>query len=225
MDNIIIYKITNIINKKVYIGKSLTKYRWKKHLWYLKMGTHINKHLQSSFNKYGIESFTFEIIEFCKKNDLSRREIYWIKKYKSTDPSLGYNKTKGGDGLNATQEIKDKISKKLSGVPHTEERRKNESLSHLGYKFTKKQNKKKSKSIRVYYKNNPDAGKNRNYKSRKIVLQYNLNMILINEWPSTGEIQRQLKIDRGSISKCCNGKVKTAGGFIWKYKKNNNKIF
>lgn len=52
----------------------------------------------------------------------------------------------------------------------------------------------------------------------KRVLQYDLNNNFIKEWESMQEVQRQLKIKNGSISKCCNGKAKTAGGFIWRIK-------
>lgn len=55
-----------------------------------------------------------------------------------------------------------------------------------------------------------------NYKSKKIV-QYDLNGNFIRFWDSMGEVEREAGISHGSISQCCNGKRKTAGGFIWKY--------
>ena len=73
-------------------------------------------------NKYGINNFSFEIIEECKKNELSEKEKYWINYYNSTSPN-GYNLTKGGDGGNTFQyrtekqmeETKRKISIANSG--------------------------------------------------------------------------------------------------------------
>ena len=74
-------------------------------------------------NKYGINNFSFEIIEKCKKDELSNKEKYWISFYNSTSPN-GYNLTKGGEGGNTfqyrteeqMQETKKKISKVTSGV-------------------------------------------------------------------------------------------------------------
>lgn len=58
-----IYKITNLINKKIYIGSSCyIKRRWSEHKSDLNNNSHCNKHLQRAWNKYGEESFSFEII-------------------------------------------------------------------------------------------------------------------------------------------------------------------
>lgn len=60
--------------------------------------------------------------------------------------------------------------------------------------------------------------KNTNGKLSKPVAQYSINMELIKVWPSAREIERQLGFAPQNISKCCNGKRKTAYGFIWRYK-------
>lgn len=70
--------------------------------------------------------------------------------------------------------------------------------------------------------NNPKApntyiGKKIN-KGSKIVLQYDCDGNFIKQWPSTMEIQRELKYHRGNISNCCNGVVEQSYGYIWKYK-------
>lgn len=97
-----IYKITNIFNNKVYIGKAKNIYlRCKKgHYNLLKRNQHRNNHLQSSWNKYKEKMFIFEILEEYEFNRelLNKREIYWIEFYNSNNPQYGYNKTKGGDG-------------------------------------------------------------------------------------------------------------------------------
>lgn len=51
--------------------------------------------------------------------------------------------------------------------------------------------------------------------------QYDLENNFIRTWFNSGEASNALKIDRGHIVDCCNGKRKTSGGFIWKYKKDN----
>lgn len=87
-----IYKITNIINQKTYIGSSIEiKVRMMKHKYMLKSNTHYNNHLQNSFNEYGENNFEFEIIEECSLDELIVRENYFINKYKSNDFNSGYN--------------------------------------------------------------------------------------------------------------------------------------
>ena len=93
----IIYKITNQVNNKVYIGlttESLQK-RWCGHKVDSKKK---NSHLYISMRKYGIENFTIEIIDetdsFEKLGELER---YYIKQYNSQDPNYGYNITAGGE--------------------------------------------------------------------------------------------------------------------------------
>ena len=56
-----------------------------------------------------------------------------------------------------------------------------------------------------------------NTKSSKTVLQYDRQGNLIQKWPSTAEIQRQLGIPSAHISMCCHNKIKTARGYVWRY--------
>lgn len=93
-----IYKIENKINHKVYIGQSRDLHeRRLGHLCGLRNGNHYNKHLQASVNKYGINNFSFTVIEECDKDKLNDREIYWIAKYDSMNNSKGYNREGGGN--------------------------------------------------------------------------------------------------------------------------------
>ncbi len=104
-----IYKITNILNNKIYIGKDTTS-----DPNYFGSGLIITR----SITKYGIENFTKEVIdETDDYEELSKKEIYWIDKYNSTDRNVGYNISKGGDGGDVftnhpdIELIKEKISK------------------------------------------------------------------------------------------------------------------
>lgn len=90
-----IYKITNTINNKVYIGQSVDiTARWTRHKNDCKKEKFSHYPLYRSFNKYGIDNFTFEVIEECSKDCLDEREKYWIGYYNSF--YNGYNQTKGG---------------------------------------------------------------------------------------------------------------------------------
>ena len=111
-----IYKTTNLINGKIYIGK-----RIKDVYGYLGSG----KIIKRAIEKYGKENFIREIIEdnIDDKGKLSEREIYWIKYYDSTNPKIGYNITMGGGGFNVhhSEETKHKLSIANKGKVRTEE--------------------------------------------------------------------------------------------------------
>jgi group I intron endonuclease len=78
-----IYKIINLKNEKLYIGSAVYfPSRKALHLFQLRNNKHFNKHLQSAFNKYGEESFKFEILEECFKDNLIEREQFYINTLK-----------------------------------------------------------------------------------------------------------------------------------------------
>ena len=87
-----IYKITNKINNKCYIGQSINvENRIEGHIKDLINNKHKNKHLQSSFNKYGFINFSFEIIKECNECELDKIEEKLIINSKSYLPENGYN--------------------------------------------------------------------------------------------------------------------------------------
>lgn len=75
-----IYKITCLINNKIYIGSAkIVQYRKHQHFVDLKNNKHCNKKLQRSYNKYGKENFIFEILEFVEdKSKLIEREQFYL---------------------------------------------------------------------------------------------------------------------------------------------------
>ena len=93
-----IYKITNLINNKCYIGKTLNtiQERWREHCSDYKRRDEEKRPLYSAMNKYGIENFKIEEIEQCNEDIINDREKYWIEYYGSF--KKGYNATLGGDG-------------------------------------------------------------------------------------------------------------------------------
>lgn len=67
--------------------------------------------------------------------------------------------------------------------------------------------------------NTEHARKNNLINDEKMIIQYSLDNKFIKVWKSQHEASRELNIHQGDISKCCNNKLKTAGKFIWKFKK------
>lgn len=112
-----IYKITNKVNGKMYIGQSLDIYsRWTHHIWCGRKGN-VEKHTSPIYNairKYGIENFIFEIIEVVNDASLlNDKEIMYISKFNTyvhSENANGYNCTLGG-GLDNSAETRYKISK------------------------------------------------------------------------------------------------------------------
>lgn len=85
-----VYKVTNNINGKIYVGQHKSTVLDES---YWGSGVLIRR----SQEKYGLENFTIEILEWCSsKEDLDSKEIYWIKELNSTDPAVGYNIGFGG---------------------------------------------------------------------------------------------------------------------------------
>lgn len=90
-----IYKITNIVTNKIYVGKTTIGYlnRFRSHI---KESVNGRTRLSNSIRKHGIENFKVERICVCPDNLLNKLEIQFIKQYKSYE--FGYNITKGGEG-------------------------------------------------------------------------------------------------------------------------------
>jgi group I intron endonuclease len=118
-----IYKITNLVNNKVYIGQSWNiEKRLYDHKCYFTRDTMVRDHLYKSFLKYGSESFKFEIIQEIQILDMSTNELqneldilekHHIALCRSENPEFGYNKTSGGEHFTPSDEIRNKISEKI----------------------------------------------------------------------------------------------------------------
>lgn len=126
-----IYKITNLITKKIYIGQSIhINIRFNKHksVSMNKNDPNYDKDLYKDMRIYGLNNFSFEIIELCDEKLLNEREIYYISFYNCIEPN-GYNRNKGGntgqlltpewvlkvrDELKNSKESTEKIGKKYN---------------------------------------------------------------------------------------------------------------
>lgn len=111
-----VYKITNSVNNKVYVGKSVNVWkRWSTHKRKLLANIHFNTHLQAAVNKYGIEQFTCTVLESCSVNTLNEREIFWIMTLDSRNKNKGYNKVEGGEGGRLNDSSIAKMKASLTG--------------------------------------------------------------------------------------------------------------
>ena len=115
---ILIYKVTNKINKKIYIGQTtLTlNQRQNRHrtTFYHQRAREVNSsRFYNAIGKYGFDNFKFEEIEKCDTlESLDEREMYWIQFYKSHERKFGYNIKLGGNTAPLPKSIRDKIGKK-----------------------------------------------------------------------------------------------------------------
>ncbi len=157
-----IYKTTNLINRKIYIGQ--THYDKPN---YFGSGTLIT----NAIKKYGIENFIKEYIdEVNSQEELDEKEMYWIKKYNSQDKTIGYNIADGGwNYLTMTDEIKEKISNTLKGKYVGDSAfRKGISLTEEHKQAISNANKGKSLTEETKYKiSEANKGKNHSEESRE----------------------------------------------------------
>jgi group I intron endonuclease len=202
-----VYKITNKINNKVYVGSTCNYIkRITSHKNLLIKNKHSNDHLQSSWNKYGSNSFEFSIIEHIEPEKLIKLETNYIELYKSSDRELGYNQQKPSNsraGFEHTEESKEKISQNRSGISHTNKTKQQISqtmkkvvLSRNPESYKKMAHTKKNKPIPKLYK-----------KVRCLELDKVFNSIQ--------EAASELKLQRTGISMVLSGKISRTGGFTF----------
>jgi group I intron endonuclease len=229
-----IYKITNNFNKKIYIGKTKSpKCRWKQHKFHSKVR---NTTLYYAIRKYGIENFTFEIIEECAESEINDREIYYVSLLRPN-----YNMTKGGDGggfLNKKhgekwkKAIKQSRSKKVAcydldgNLLNVYESCRDASYSVLGEDckgvtaVARGEYKMCGGFQWKFFKEKPlqkiDPYKRTSHKIRKVA-KYDLNENLLEVYDSLTIAAEKNKSQTSKITLVCQNKRKTHKGYIWKY--------
>lgn len=214
-----IYKITNTINNKSYIGQSINiEQRWQRH----KKATD-NFAIHQAFRKYGLDSFTFEIIEECDQKYLDEREIYWIQYYNSL--ANGYNMIPGGsngagqakgfqveqynlDGqllkiYNSAQEASN-----ITGIEHSSICAccREEQLYAGNYQWKYSSSNKIIVPIKISQ-----------ISIQRKVNQYDLKGNFLAEYNSLADAQEKTGIRKSTICNVCKLKGRTAGGYRWSY--------
>lgn len=211
-----IYKITNIINGKIYIGSAIDiKNRWVRHVNFLKDKKHHNKYLQNSFNKHGEDSFICEVLMYLdSKEDLVEFEQNFLDKllpYKDKGYNISKIAGKGNQlGIKRSEETKTKMKESWT-------KRKNS-----GYKVSKETREKISNSLKG--KSTWNKGKS-TISYTKHVYQYSFEGELIKKWNSIKSIQQELGWTQASIRKNCNlvknnkGELIAFKNYIWSWEK------
>ena len=222
----IIYKHTNKINGKVYIGqtKQAINQRWRNGDGYKN-----NIYFYHSIKKYGWDNFEHEILEkdIDSVKKANEREIYWISKYDSY--KNGYNLTSGGDNrdhlgvpvlqidiktleiINAYQTIR--FAEEMAGIDHSQ-------ISRCCLK-----NKKDIQAGGFYWcfqddwyegwtpkKRTPPAAYN-----KKEVYQIDKSLNIVCKFKSILDAEKTTGIKDSTIGQCCRGKNISAGGYYWCY--------
>lgn len=225
----VIYKTTNLINGKQYIGKDKNN-----DPNYIGSGAD----LKIAIKEYGKHSFKKEIIEHCNSiNHLVERETYWLNYYDVENNPNFYNKTNkpfGNSGLSESTKIKISKAKKGIALNHGDKISKGRTgLTSLNYKqgsehgnYNKpksEQHKKNISLVRIGKKHNLDWCLNiKNNRQKcievksKPVIQLDKNNNIIKEYKSITEARNETGIK--GIKDALRGSIKTSGGFMWKYK-------
>jgi group I intron endonuclease len=229
----VVYKISNIINEKVYIGctyQSLTR-RWRQHI---NLNTkNKNTILRKAFDKYGRENFSIHIIEVCASElQMFEREVYWINFYNSTQRSVGYNMTIGGDrgpirfgkdhpnyGKPSTNPNWNEIIYRNLGKKMTEDHKQKFCMSNVGVpKSTEHKNKLSESHIKFYETNKyKQESKDKISAAKRCIISKKRTLILcLNNYKVYDCYQdaaKALGVSAGNIPQVANGKYAHTKGY------------
>ena len=233
-----IYKITNIINNKTYIGQSIDIR--KRFIHHTSESRHQRQHMAISkaIQKYGKDYFCFEILTQCTRDELNDKERYFVEKYNSVAPN-GYNMRSGGDirGCYVSEEARKNMSKARTGMKlsqsaienirraSTGRKQPRESvertrLANMGRKFSEETKLKMSISARNRPKVSEETrlklscankGKTRADNAKKVIREDGVI------FASGAEASRALGFKDGRIVSNAIGAGRRAGGFYFKY--------
>lgn len=201
-----IYKITNIKNDKIYIGKTnnTIEKRFQKHCQDSKILHCENRPLYKAMNKYGVNNFKVEKVEECSPEIASEREKYWIEYYGSF--KYGYNATLGGDGrpyldydliFRTYQETKSVL--KTAEIIQCNE---DSVVSIIKNKGISNQEIQENKRILI---------------SKNVAMIDKITNEIVKVFNGTHEAGRYLGKSHQHIQEVCQGKRKSAYGYLWKY--------
>lgn len=226
-----IYKITCVITNVVYIGSTTVSFvkRWKKHKQRLRNNYHENSYLQSTWNKYGSDSFSFEVLESMnskKNSDIRAREEYWLSKYfilgrdycfNMTDRSCGGNMVKSQESkLKLSESIKRSYTPELRKIRSKQAIERNSVQKMHDTKGTKRWKDSHKKAMRKLAKNKGwlKSMKEAN-RHRQVMVETDRGEV----FESVSEAARITGACNSNIRLCIRGKIQTSMGRKWFYSK------
>lgn len=221
-----IYKIENIINFHKYIGQAIDiKKRWREHKSnaFNQNSKDYDMVIYRAIRKYGLENFSFEIIEVCNPKELNDKEVYWIEYYNSYYD--GYNCSKGGNDythLGNEIDLYDFNGNYVKSYDNIATAARELDVHYETLYQVIKGIRHSCKGYQVKLKNeNKEIKQYKNRQGGKIpVEQLDDDNNVLNIFESSYDAARKLNLDPSSIIKCCKGKLKHVGGFKWRYQNN-----
>ena len=240
-----VYKLTNEVNGKIYIGKSVRlRHRIQGH----GCDQRFNYYIQRAIKKHGWANFKIEIIEtypsrtkFIEKYILER-EMFWIGLFKSNKKEIGYNLANpiaGREGYSLSESHKEALRAAAKRRRESPEYIKKQNDKRLLREANKTRNKIKTseykrtlcgpksslwgrkhsaKTKEKMSRSSYKRGNCNGNKNDKKIDQLNIKTNkVIKTWDSLSEASKTLKMSMANISSCLNGTRKTAHGFRWKF--------
>lgn len=218
-----VYKHTNKVNGKIYIGQTCKKpeQRWANGEGYQKCTL-----FYKAIKKYGWDNFEHEIMEKDLTHDEANdKEKFLIAYFESNKPDKGYNLTSGGEGVEHSEVTKQKMRDNQKGELNTffgrkhsletiEKMKQAHTGVHPSLETRKKLSASKMGQLNPFFKKDHSEEFKDNLRKRlsKKILCVETGII----YTSAKEAGELLNIDSSCIRKCCKGKRKTAGGYHWK---------
>lgn len=226
-----IYKITNLVDGKIYIGLTKdVKSRFRHHRYYLNHNIHSNPYLQKAWKKHGKENFVFEVIEYCKEDELAKQENYWCRLLGADKRKTGYNLRSTSDSttFNHSQETLKKMSESKKGEKnsfygkkHSTDVKNKMSKVKLGKKMPDSmREKRKNYQLAIKWKPSNLMIENAKKSHYRPIVQLSKTGEYIKEFNGPADALRELNLSmqNGHITTTCKGRRLMCGGYSWMYK-------